>query len=48
MYHASNIISLCVLQLVQTYIAFDDIIRICGDVSGKAKITDFGHSSFSQ
>lgn len=35
-------------SLMQTYVAFDNIVRVCGDVSGQAKITDLCHSSLSQ
>lgn len=44
----SNSASLCITQQAQTHVAFDDIIRICGDVTGEAEIADLCHSSFRQ
>lgn len=34
--------------LVWTYVAFDYIVGVRGDVSGQAKITDLCYSSLSQ
>ena len=45
----------CILDLIstlslsaQTYISFDYVVGVCGDVPGQAKITDLCHSSLCQ
>lgn len=36
------------LSVEGTYVSFDHIVRVCGDVSGQTKVTDLCHSALGQ